>query len=454
MSEIQTRKDNAMRRTILFIIVLCFCLFPMLGAGDPAFIKAGTITSNQVSLITNGSFEMADINPGNFYIQLNGGDTRITGWVVLPSNIHYVGTYWEASEGLRSLDLDGATGFAGGIQQTFSTVPGNQYLVSFDFAGNPGAGPQIKTMRVSADNQSAIFTFDITGKSFSNMGWTRMNWMFTADDSSATLQFVSLTGSGWGPALDNVSVTTVGPEGADLLVTKTDSPDPVLVRSELSYTVTVTNNGPEPATGVTLIDTLPAEVIFDSATPTQGSCTPESGTVTCDLGDLANGAPATVTIVVIPNAAGILTNTATVTANEPDLNLNNNTVTEATTVITDPIPSVTVTLTGCTECREGDAFSAQISVNNPLTRTVEMKIGYLLPDGSAVSIGDPHREVTGGTSFVEEFSEVIPPGRSPGEWQLCGRLLDLQLGKTLAVDCKPFTVASPANATRARARLK
>jgi len=172
----------------------------------PASSNIGAATPSQTSLIMNGSFELADINPGNSYIQLNGGDTRISGWTVIPDNIHYVGTYWNASDGNRSLDLDGATGFAGGIQQTFPTTPGTQYLVSFDLAGNPEAGPTIKNMRVSADGQSAVFTFDITGKSNQNMGWITKTWSFTADNSLATLQFVSLTGSGWGPVLDNVRV--------------------------------------------------------------------------------------------------------------------------------------------------------------------------------------------------------------------------------------------------------
>ena len=79
-------------------------------------------------------------------------------------------------------------------------------------AGNYANLPVVKPMRVSADGQSAEFTFDITGRSADDMGWTRHTWSFVADDGSATLEFKSLTCemgllSGWGPALDNVSVT-------------------------------------------------------------------------------------------------------------------------------------------------------------------------------------------------------------------------------------------------------
>ncbi len=119
--------------------------------------------------------------------------------------------------------------------------------------------------------------------------------------------------------------------GADLSLIKTDSPDPVTVGSNLTYTITVTNNGPSAANGVTVTDTLPANVTFVSVTPTQGSCSGTS-TVTCNLGPLANGANATVTIVVTPTIAGGLSNTAAVTAIETDPNTANNTATAVTTV--------------------------------------------------------------------------------------------------------------------------
>ena len=53
-------------------------------------------------------------------------------------------------------------------------------------------------------------------------------------------------------------------------VTKTDSPDPVTVGASLIYTVTVTNSGPDTATGVVVTDTLPAGATFVSAMPSQG----------------------------------------------------------------------------------------------------------------------------------------------------------------------------------------
>jgi uncharacterized repeat protein (TIGR01451 family) len=114
---------------------------------------------------------------------------------------------------------------------------------------------------------------------------------------------------------------------ADLSITKSGAPDPALVGGTLTYTLSVTNHGPSTATGVTVNDPLPAGVSLVSATPSQGSC---SGTVTCALGTLTNGASATVTIVVHPTAKGTITNTASVSANEPDPNPANNSATATT----------------------------------------------------------------------------------------------------------------------------
>jgi len=121
---------------------------------------------------------------------------------------------------------------------------------------------------------------------------------------------------------------------ADLSVAKTDSPDPVLVRDQLTWTIPVTNSGMADATGVTLTDTLPtAGFTFVSATTTQGSCSgPTSGAITCDLGSLDNGEAATVTIKVTPTATGTLSNIVDVAGDQFDEEFLNNNATQTTAV--------------------------------------------------------------------------------------------------------------------------
>lgn len=129
---------------------------------------------------------------------------------------------------------------------------------------------------------------------------------------------------------------------ADLAVTKTDSPDPVVAGTNLTYTMTVTNNGPSAAANVVLTDVLPARVQMLSATPSVGTC---GGTtvpgdplqpLTCNLGALANGGSATVVVAVKVNAdvpqGYTLVNNATVAGAYPDPNNANNKATATTTV--------------------------------------------------------------------------------------------------------------------------
>ena len=118
---------------------------------------------------------------------------------------------------------------------------------------------------------------------------------------------------------------------ANLSITKTDSPDPIAVGHNLTYTMTVTNNGPDAATGAVVTDPLPASAAFISASP-QCVYTQSSHTVTCSLGTLANGSTATVSVVVRPVQGGTITDTASVMGNEMDPDTSNNTATASTTV--------------------------------------------------------------------------------------------------------------------------
>ena len=105
-------------------------------------------------------------------------------------------------------------------------------------------------------------------------------------------------------ANNSASATTTVNPAADLSLTKTDTPDPVFAGQPLTYTLTAANAGPSQATGVSVTDNLPAGVTYQSATPSQGSCSQSSGTVSCSLGTLASGNQATVQVQVTPQSEG------------------------------------------------------------------------------------------------------------------------------------------------------
>ena len=103
-------------------------------------------------------------------------------------------------------------------------------------------------------------------------------------------------------------------------MTKT-GPATLKVGSLATYTVKVTNNGPEGATAVTAVDKLPFKAELSKVTTSQGTCGKATVnnvmTVTCKLGNLASGATATITVVAKLRVTGTNTNTVSVSAASP-----------------------------------------------------------------------------------------------------------------------------------------
>lgn len=119
---------------------------------------------------------------------------------------------------------------------------------------------------------------------------------------------------------------------ADVSLTMTAVPDPVLVGGNLTYTLSITNRGPLTATNVVVTNILPTNVTFVSVTNSQGSATTNGGKIVSSLGNLASNAFATVTIKVIPTNSAYITNTATVSSTTADPNSANNAASTITAV--------------------------------------------------------------------------------------------------------------------------
>jgi uncharacterized repeat protein (TIGR01451 family) len=156
-------------------------------------------------------------------------------------------------------------------------------------------------------------------------------WSSLLPGTTYHYRFLATNADGTTYGADQVFTTAGTSPGADLALTAFEAPDPVTVAKQLTYTLIVANRGPLTAAAVTLSDPLPPGLALVSASASQGGCT-STAPVRCDLGSLASGANATVTIVARAKAIGTISNTATVSSSTADPLTTNNSATSTTRV--------------------------------------------------------------------------------------------------------------------------
>lgn len=195
--------------------------------------------------------------------------------------------------------------------------------------GNTAAGMGNIADTVTMPNESTI-TYTATGT---------LNAAATGTLANTATVAVPANMSDPEPSNDSATDTDTLVTRADLQIAKSDSADPVLVGATFTYTLTVTNNGPNSATSVTVTDTLPTGLTFVSGSVEGSPVTFANGVVTANVGTIAPSATATVTILVTADAVKNLserrTNMATVSSATIDRNEDNDTATQSTTVQAD-----------------------------------------------------------------------------------------------------------------------
>src|SRR5262249_21969412 len=124
-------------------------------------------------------------------------------------------------------------------------------------------------------------------------------------------------------ASNNSASATTTPQQADLAVSKRVSDATPILGEALTYTITLTNLGPDSATNVTVQDLLPAGLSFVSATPSQGTYNNTNGLWT--VGTVTATTPQTLIIHATVVSASAQTNTATISHSDQfDPNTGNN----------------------------------------------------------------------------------------------------------------------------------
>jgi uncharacterized repeat protein (TIGR01451 family) len=150
--------------------------------------------------------------------------------------------------------------------------------------------------------------------------------------------------AGW-----SLNIQTSDPVGAaaDMLVSASVDPNPVVLGNPFSSTITISNLGPATASNVGLSDVMPASLHFMSANASGGTMRHVADTLVWNVPSLPKNASATLTIVATPMATGTIVNSVAVGADQPDLSLSDNTATMIMTVVEPP---------GLTVTRQGDVL--------------------------------------------------------------------------------------------------
>ena len=166
-------------------------------------------------IVFNGSFEST--LPVGDYLYF-AGQSFAPGWTILSGTVHYdVSFFWDAADGLASVDIDGAWNFPGAFYQDLPTTVGGHYDLRFAIGGNLYASPIVKPVEVfwgptgGALASLGVFEYDGTGQSLTSFEylWPEVHDL-VATTASTRLLFASRTDpSGWGAVVDAVSVTPV-----------------------------------------------------------------------------------------------------------------------------------------------------------------------------------------------------------------------------------------------------
>jgi uncharacterized repeat protein (TIGR01451 family) len=175
---------------------------------------------------------------------------------------------------------------------------------------------------VGTVNPKAVLTLELTARVVSGNPVTNTAKITHADQFDPVLS-------------NNQATATETPLKANLSLTKTVNHSQVMFGTNVTYTFTIHNLGPNTATGVTVTDPFPGGLVFVSDTPSQGTYNPARGIWT--VGTLASGASATLRVTVRVMAIGTIVNTARVRALEFDPVLANN-VASATVIGLNPAP--------------------------------------------------------------------------------------------------------------------
>ena len=323
-----------------------------------------------------------------------------------------------------------------------SVVPGTNLTYNLTVTND---SPSNSSGGATSDDLPTGLTFVSSASGCTEMtGTVTCTFGSLADGANTVLTFVAAVDLGQTVQIDNTAAVTgnetdptagndssnhltpVASAAADLSIVKDDGVTSVVPGTNLTYSLTVTNNGPSNSSGGAISDDLPTGLTFVSSA---SGCTEMTGTVTCTFGSLADGANTVLTFVaaIDPGQVDEIDNTATVTGNETDPISQNNSsshTTEITPIETDlelvkddgvdaaePGTDLTYTLT---ITNHGPGASSGGSVRDPLPA----ELRFLTSSTGCIEIASivncPFERLAVGRSKDLEFTVHIEPAFADG----------------------------------------
>lgn len=306
------------------------------------------------------------------------------------------------SEDGHVLDGDGIRVPTLGFHPTHPTVGfnGTDWLIVHDTAFSP------RIVRIASDGTAR----DAQPVKASKGSYETMNPAIAFDGTNSLLLWV--VGEGQNPTPGGLSYPVMAQligdkQSADLFITSTESRDPVLVNESITYTLTVGNAGPAPASNVVVNNTLPADATLVSSATTRGSCTSTQQAVACSVGALAVGDSAVITVELKRSSAGTVTNTATVSSTSVNDPIDgNNSTTQTTTVLAAADLSLTLTAVDESVVHTELVYVAAVSNLGPSTATGVVLTDELPPLVTLVSVQATQGSCSGTTTVACALADV------------------------------------------------
>jgi choice-of-anchor C domain-containing protein len=163
-----------------------------------AAVLFSPLLASATNLIQNGDFESYSPTFSGYSV-VNAGSSELTGWTVGGTSVDVIKGSYGAIQG-NSIDLLGSPG-PGSLSQTFATVSGQNYLLTFDLSAN-GSGGDSKALTVNFGGAVGNFFG-------SNAAVASKTLSFTANSAESTLSFASALNGISGAVIDNVAVSAV-----------------------------------------------------------------------------------------------------------------------------------------------------------------------------------------------------------------------------------------------------